>query len=78
MILQIIFGLTHGSLSIWLRFSRRMIVKVLRTKNEDAIVRLPTAAETTLFASMIHKKQVPFDNFFCWGAMMDGLKLNLQ
>ena len=37
MILQIIFGLTHGSLSIWLQFSRRMIVKVLRT-NEDAIV----------------------------------------
>ena len=55
-------------LSIWLQFSRRMIVKVLRTKNEDAIVRLPTAAETTLFASMIHKKQVPFDNFFLLGS----------
>mgnify|MGYP000126378150 FL=1 len=25
MILQIIFGLTHGSLSVWLRFSRRML-----------------------------------------------------
>ena len=44
MILQIIFGLTHGSLSIWLRFSRRMIVKVLPT-NEDVIVGLPTAAK---------------------------------
>ena len=44
-----------------------------------AIVHLvPIAAETTLFASMIHKKQEPFDNFFCWGAMMDGLKLILQ
>ena len=41
MILQIIFGLTHGSLSIWLRFSRRMIVKVLPT-NEDVIVGLQT------------------------------------
>jgi hypothetical protein len=62
MILQIIFGLTHGSLNIWLRLSRRMIVKVLQT-NEDAIVRLPTAAETTLFASMIHKKY-PLVNIF--------------
>ena len=40
--------------SIRLYFSRQMIVKVLRT-NEDAIFRQPTAAETTLFASMIHK-----------------------
>ena len=39
---------------------------MLRT-NEDAIVQQPTEAETTLFASMIHKKYP-----------MDGLKLILQ
>jgi hypothetical protein len=54
MILQIIFGLTHGSLSVWLRFSRRMIVKVLLT-HEDAVVRLPTADEATLFATIINQ-----------------------
>ena len=31
MILQKICGLAHGSLSVWLRFSREMIVKVLLT-----------------------------------------------
>ena len=62
MILQIIFGLTHGSSSIWLQCLRQMIVKVLLI-NEDAIVHLvPTAAETTLFASLIHKKCITFDN----------------
>jgi hypothetical protein len=74
MILQIIFGLTHGSLSVWLRFSRRMIVKVLLT-HEDAVVRLPTADEATLFATMINQKYPLITN--CWGAM-DGLKLTLQ
>ena len=42
-----------------------MIVKVLRT-NEDAIFRQPTAAETTLFASMIHQKYPLIKND--WGA----------
>ena len=51
-----------------------MMVRVLRT-NEDAIVRLPIAAETTLFASMIYKKYPLMNNY--WGAM-DGLKLTLQ
>ena len=74
MILQIIFGLTHGSLSVWLRFSRRMIVKILLT-HEDAVVRLPTADEATLFATMINQKYPLIKN--CWGAM-DGLKLTLQ
>jgi len=48
MIMQIIFGLTHGSLSNWLSFSRQMTVKVLLT-NEDA-------NKTTLFATMINQK----------------------
>ena len=73
MILQIIFGLTHGSLSVWLRFSRRMIVKVLLT-NEDAIVRLPTADEDTLFATMINQKN-PIIKIV---GEMDGLKMTLQ
>ena len=57
MILQIIFGLTRGSLSIWLS-RQQMIVKVLLTY-EDAIIAHdlpPTATESTLFASMVHQK----------------------
>ena len=49
-----------------------MIVKVLWT-NEDDIVPLPTATETTLFTSS-HK--YPLINN-CWGAM-DAMKLTLQ
>ena len=50
------------------------VVKVLLT-HEDAIVRLPTADEATLFATMINQKYPLITN--CWGAM-DGLKLTLQ
>ena len=48
-----------------------MIVKVLLT-HEDAVVKLPTADEATLFATMINQKYPLITN--CWGAM-DGLKL---
>ena len=51
-----------------------MIVKVLLT-HEDAVVRLPTVDEATLFATMINQKYPLITN--CWGAM-DGLKLTLQ
>ena len=51
-----------------------MIVKILLA-HEDAIVRLPTAEESTLFATMINQKYPLIKN--CWGAM-DGLKLTLQ
>ena len=70
--LQIIFGLTHSSLSIWLRFSRWMAVKVLLTNDDAMIASLPTVAETTLFASMIHQNYPLIKND--WGAM-DGLNL---
>ena len=55
-----------------------MIVKVLLT-HEDAGVRLPTADEATLFATMINQKYPLITN--CWGGgggAMDGLKLTLQ
>ena len=51
-----------------------MIVKVLLT-HEDAVERLHTADEATLFATMINQKYPLITN--CWGAM-DGLKLPLQ
>jgi hypothetical protein len=50
-----------------------MIVKVLLT-NEDAIVRLPTADEDTLFATMINQKN-PIIKIV---GEMDGLKMTLQ
>ena len=77
MILQIIFGSTHSSLSVWLRYLRRLIVKVLLPLHEDAIERLPTADKTTIFAAtiMINPKYSLITN--CWGAV-DGLKLSRQ
>jgi len=78
MILQTIFGLTKGSLTVWLRFSKQIIAKVLHfaLTNEDAIVRLPTAAKTALFVVSMIIQKFPLIKI-CWVAM-DGLKIALQ
>jgi hypothetical protein len=47
---------------------------VFHTTNKDTIVKIPTAAKTTLFAT--NQKFPLIKN--CWGATMDGLKLTLQ
>ena len=52
-----------------------MIVKVLLTNEDDAIVRLPTTDKANFFATMINQKYPLLTN--CWGAM-DCLKLTLQ
>jgi hypothetical protein len=74
MVLQLIFGVTATALSVWLRFARRLIVKVLRY-HPSAIVVLPTDGEVQNFTNAIQQKYPSLRN--CWGAM-DGLKLLLQ
>jgi hypothetical protein len=73
-VLQIIFGMTRTALSIWLRFARRIIVKVLQ-KHPLAMVKLPSDAEIQQFIDSVKQKYSDLDN--CWGAM-DGLKLLLE
>ncbi len=73
-VLQVIFGLTPGQLSLWLRFSRRLVVKVLRD-DPHAKVMIPSDMEIRSFEAAIVAKYPALTN--CWGAM-DGLKLRLQ
>jgi hypothetical protein len=73
-VLQIIFGITAGRLSLWLRFGRRLLLKMLRS-DPLAIVSMPTADEIESFVSAISAKYPALTN--CWGAM-DGLKIRLE
>jgi hypothetical protein len=73
-VLQIIFGVTASSLSLWLRFGRRMLIKALWS-NELAVVALPTAEELQGFVAAVTRKYPALQD--CWGAM-DGLKLRLE
>lgn len=72
--LQMHFGLTRSSLSTWVRFARRIIIKVL-IRLDDAAVRLPTDNEIYGFMEAIEQKYPLLKD--CWGAM-DGLKLRIQ
>ena len=54
-ILQILFGLTHFSLSVLVEIIKANNYKSAADTNEGAIVRVPTTADkATLFATMIN------------------------
>ena len=72
--LQLIFGLTPGHLSLWLRFGRRLLVRILRD-DPLAKVTMPTEDEIRQFEQAILSKYPALKR--CWGAM-DGLKLRLE
>ena len=74
MVLQMIFGMTATLLSIWVRFGRRILVKVLKD-HPEARVEMPNAAEIESFQKAINDKYPSLTNV--WGSM-DGLKLYLQ
>jgi len=73
-VLQIIFGLTPAHLSLWLRFARRLVVKILKD-DPRAKVQMPTDRELEQFIKAIEAKYPALKD--CWGAM-DGLKLLVQ
>jgi hypothetical protein len=61
-------------LSIWIRFGRRLLVKILKN-HPDACVEMPNETEIVSFQKVIDAKYQSLTNV--WGAM-DGLKLLLQ
>jgi hypothetical protein len=73
-ILQLIFGLTAGHLSLWMRFGRRLLLRVLQEDRNDAVV-MPDDNEIDSFVLAINEKSPALCN--CWGAM-DGLKLRVE
>ena len=72
--LQLIFGLTGNPLSVWLRFGRRIIVKVLRN-HPDARVCMPTSAQIMAYKMAISAKYP--DLVDVW-SFLDGLKLPVE
>ena len=68
------FGIIPSSCSIWLRYGKRVLIKVLR--NVDAAkVKMPSDDDVTTYVDMIQDKYPALTN--CWGAM-DGLKIGLE
>jgi hypothetical protein len=72
--LKIIFGMTAGCLSLWLRFGQRLLIQILHN-DEHSRPSMPMDNEIAGFVSAISTKYPALTN--CWGAI-DGLKLWLQ
>jgi hypothetical protein len=73
-VLQLIFGLTAGHLSLWMRFGRRLLLRVLREDWNGAVV-MPDDDKIDRFVLSINEKYSELYN--CWGGM-DGLKLRVE
>jgi hypothetical protein len=67
-VLQLIFGLTAGHLSLWMRFGRRLLLRVLREDPNGAVV-MPDNDEIDRFVLSINEKYPALYN--CWGPWMD-------
>ena len=74
MVLQIIFGMTATSVSLYLRFGRRILVEVLKHEPLSAI-RIPSIENIRTYQAVIREKHPALEGVWC---CMDGLKLYLQ
>ena len=75
-LLQMLFGLTHSPLSLWLRFGMTILIKILR-HDHYATIRLPTAAQVQIYKDLIQERHPHLkDSGIAFAA--DGLKLYLQ
>jgi DDE superfamily endonuclease len=72
--LQKYFGLSYTVVSLWMRFSRILLLRIL-LKHPDAKVALPTNKEVHTFQQAIKRKYPAIPDV--WGAV-DGLKLSLE
>ena len=70
MVLQIIFGMTAVPVSLYLRFSRRILIEVL-TKEPDAAIKVPDLG----YMDAISQRHPILDGVWC---SRDGLKLYLE
>jgi hypothetical protein len=72
--LQMIFGISSTSVSIYLRFGRRIIIKVLQN-DPNAAIRVPSADKIQEYQSAVAAKYPSLAGVWC---TMDGLKLYLE
>lgn len=71
---QSFFGVTGSPLSIWLRYSRRVLLHVLRGI-PDIQVKMPSASDAQDLANVIRSHYPVLDSHFC---VCDGLKLPIE
>ena len=74
MVLQIIFGMTSTSVSMYLRFGRRILIKVL-TNEPSAAIRIPDYNTIRMYQQVVQERHPNLQGVWC---TMDGLKLYLQ
>ena len=74
MSLQLIFGLTYTHLSTYVRYGRRILIKVLKDE-EDSKVKIPSLSKIAQYQNAIFQKYPMLDGVWC---TMDGLKLNIE
>lgn len=72
--LQREFGMSYTTVSLYLRFGRRMLLKAIE-RLPEAKVCLPNQREIRIYQRCLHKKFPYLRNI--WGAM-DGLRLDIQ
>lgn len=73
-ILCMLFGITHSVCVMFIRFARRLLIKVL-SKDDSARVKMPSNEEIELFKGKIREKYSMLDDVY---AVADGLKLQLE
>lgn len=73
-VLCMLFGITNSVCAMFLRFSRRILVKVLST-DDNSRVKMPTEEEIAIFKQRIRDKYSTLTDVY---AVADGLKLMLE
>ena len=74
-VLQIIFGMTASSVSMYLRFGRRILIEVLKAEPAAAIMIPSELKIQDEYKDAIREKHPLLSDVWC---CMDGLKLYLQ
>jgi hypothetical protein len=73
-VLQTIFGMSETSVSMYLRFGRRILIRVLKNETDSAI-RMPTDDEMVQYKRAVQERHPLLEGVWC---SMDGLKLALE
>jgi hypothetical protein len=70
MVLQIIFGMSSTSVLMYLRFGRRILIKVLRNE-PNAAIQIPDIDTIRMYQQVIKERHPNLQGVWC---TMDGLK----
>ena len=73
-VLQMLFSMSITSVSMYLHFGRRLLIKVLKN-DKDARIEVPDKDKIKEYQTIIAKKYPPLAGTWC---CMDGLKLTLE